>query len=124
MFPSLWTDTESGEGEEYRPRPGVSSISCPKAQKLIASGKCALIDVREPSEYAQGYIEGAVNWPLDRISAASAAQMLPERSKPVVVYCLTGKRAQEAALKLQALGYRYILNLGGISKWPYATVHP
>lgn len=125
MFPSLWSDDEDGRGAggaAFRPRRGISSISHAQANELIESGRCVLLDVREPDEFSQIRIPQAVNLPLGRISAETAARAAPSKDVPVVVYCRTGRRASEAAQILQRLGYSTILNMGGISSWPFSTV--
>ena len=49
-----------------------------------------LIDVREPGEYAEGHIPGAVNIPLRTV--AQSLDMIPS-DQPVLVYCASGLRA-------------------------------
>lgn len=123
MFPSLWSgDDPESAGSSFHPRPGISSISHAQANALIESGQCVLLDVRDPEEFSQIRIPKAVNLPVGRISAATASEAAPSKEMPVVVYCRTGRRAAEAALMMQRLGYRTILNMGGISSWPFATV--
>ncbi len=121
MFPSLWSDDTDNSGRGGLPR-GVSSISQAKANDLIENKKCVLLDVREPDEYAQIRIPGALNLPVGKINAQSAAAAIPSADTAVIVYCKTGRRAQEAALILQSLGYQTVLNMGGISSWPFSTV--
>ncbi len=121
MFPSLWSDDTDNSGRGSLPR-GVSSISQAKANDLIENKKCVLLDVREPDEYAQIRIPGALNLPVGKINAQSTAAAIPSADTAVIVYCKTGRRAQEAALILQSLGYQTVLNMGGISSWPFSTV--
>ncbi len=125
MFPSLWSDDEKGGGGDaaaFRPRRGISSIGYAQANALIESGRCVLLDVREPDEFSQIRIPKAVNLPVGKINAETAAKAAPSKDVPVVVYCRTGRRASEAAQILKSLGYSTILNMGGISSWPFSTV--
>jgi phage shock protein E len=123
MFPSLWAGEPAREGPEaFHPRLGISSITHAQANSLIESGGCVLLDVREPDEFHQIRIPQAVNLPLGRIDAQSAARVAPSKDKPVVVYCRTGRRSAEAAQILERLGYSTILDMGGISSWPFSTV--
>jgi rhodanese-related sulfurtransferase len=65
-------------------------------------GAIVLLDIREPEEYAEGHIRGAVNTPLtsfDRISP----QLL--QGKRIVIYCTTGARNYNGYRKLRQLGY-------------------
>lgn len=71
-------------------------------KEILATGEAVLIDVRTPSEYEAGHIEGAVNVPLNTL-----AQSLDKvaTDKPVVVYCASGLRAGMATSVLRSLGY-------------------
>ena len=95
-----------------------SRVSARDAKALIDSGDCLLLDVREPDEYAEGHIPGAVNLPLDRIRAGE--ELLPQdKDGLILVYCLTGRRAGRAVKALTALGCTRVKNMGGVMNWPY-----
>ena len=97
----------------------------PKAARdLLAGNKDAiLIDVRTLEEFVAGRIAGSVLLPYDQITAASAAATIgPNKERTVIVYCRTGRRSEIAAATLAALGYRKVLDLGGIGSWPYGTI--
>lgn len=74
---------------------------------MLAAGNVVLVDVREPNEYAEGHIPGAVNIPIRTL--AKNLDKLP-KDKPVVVYCRTGHRAGMATAALQLLGYSSVRN--------------
>lgn len=124
MIPSLWPTAPDVTQQNISINPGINNIDYPTANLLLESGQVKLVDVREADEYRQGYIIGAINIPVDSIKGDSILADLPNYNEPIIVYCLSGKRAQEAALKLRRLGYNYLLNMGGISHWPYGTVRP
>lgn len=90
------------------------------AVRLLDAGKATAVDVREPDEYAAGHIPGAVLLPLGQVSA-DAAHKLPDKDAAWLVYCRTGRRSAEALVKLEALGYTNLYDLGGILVWPYET---
>lgn len=73
-----------------------------------------LIDVRTPEEFASGHIPGAVNISIDQLP-----QRLSEipQDKPVVLYCRSGNRSNQAAQILARAGYSQIYDLGGIITW-------
>ena len=75
-----------------------------------------LVDVRTPDEYRMGHIPGAVNIPNESISNVQPAG-LPDRSEPILIYCLSGMRASQATNKLKRMGYTNVVNAGGISTW-------
>lgn len=60
----------------------------------------AIIDVRSPSEYANGHIKGAINIEAGKLSAQEFAAKLP-KGKVVILNCSAGGRSMEAFLKLQ-----------------------
>jgi len=86
-----------------------------------------IIDVREPEEFAEGHIPGAVNIPRGLLEfevdghpavAYRTAEELSHRERPVVLYCLSGGRSALAAAALQGLGFVSPLSLaGGILHW-------
>lgn len=101
--------------------------------QLAAQGDCILIDVREPAEYAQGHLPGAVNLPRGVLEfqihahpamACTASQALAAPDRALVLYCLTGGRSALAADSLQALGFTRVRSLaGGLTAWRNAG-HP
>ena len=121
MFPSLWTDTTHDDAQNIVIKQGISSISCAKANTLIEAKACILVDVREVDEFRDRHIPGAINFPIDSINAENAAKIPPDKNAVIVLYCLAGMRAASACIKLSELGYRRLVNMGGISHWPYTT---
>ena len=100
----------------------VMKIKPEDARKMLESGNPpALIDVREPDEFASGHIPNAVNVPLGDVVNGVIRLGIP-KDQPVMVYCRTGRRSSEAASKLQGAGYQKIYDLGGITDWPYEIV--
>lgn len=87
----------------------------------------ALIDVREPAEYATGHIEGAINIPRGvlefEVQATPALDNVTDpalalRERPIVLYCRSGGRAALAADSLQQMGFTRVVSLaGGIGAW-------
>lgn len=112
--------TEASAREERAPV--IQKISAKEAHEMMTSDEVVVLDVRTPEEYAGRHIENARLLPLDRITAETAAEVAPNKNEPVLVYCRSGVRSAEAALKLEALGYQDIYDFGGILDWPYATV--
>lgn len=64
-----------------------------------------LVDVRDPEEFAEGHIPGAINLPLNNFAAASGVL---DKEKKIVVYCNSGGRSYGAYKKLMKLGYKNI----------------
>ena len=86
-------------------------------QKIRATPKPQVLDVRTPQEYSEQHIENAENIDWNSDGFAQKAATL-DKTKPVFVYCLSGGRSSKAAAKLEELGFTNIYELdGGIMKW-------
>jgi adenylyltransferase/sulfurtransferase len=96
----------------------VDEIDAGRARELLESGEPpVLVDVRERDEWEQGHIPGAVHIPRGFLESR-VEQAVPNRSRPLVVYCASGNRSVFAAKTLEELGYESVVSLaGGISDW-------
>lgn len=77
----------------------------PSEVKSIVDAKnpaYVIVDVREPKEFAEGHIPGALNIPMEQFAAKS--DVLP-KGKNIVVYCNSGSRSYIAFKKLIQLAY-------------------
>lgn len=79
-----------------------------------------VLDVREPAEYLQGHVPGAVLAPMTRITTMLGP--VP-KDRPVHVICETGNRSGSMADLLVALGYDAVSVTGGTAAWR-AAGHP
>ncbi len=76
-----------------------------------------LLDVREPDEYEQGAVPGAIHVPRGQLEFSIEGR-LADKSAPIAVYCAGGTRSAFAAKTLQDLGYRDVVSVaGGFNKW-------
>jgi molybdopterin/thiamine biosynthesis adenylyltransferase/rhodanese-related sulfurtransferase len=76
-----------------------------------------LLDVREPDEYEQGAVPGAVHLPRGNLEF-SVEGRLPDKSASIAVYCAGGVRSAFATKTLQDLGYTDVVSVvGGFNKW-------
>ena len=87
-------------------------IKCDELRELVDNGG-QLIDVRSNLEYSQGALANAVNIPLETIPHHTDNI---DRNKPVMLYCVSGMRANAVKKFLESLGFNYVYNLGGISQ--------
>lgn len=46
-------------------------------------------------------------------------EMLPDKTKPIFIYCRSGYRSKKAAQVLVNAGYKRIYEFGGILDWKY-----
>lgn len=81
------------------------------------SANQTIVDIRTPQEFAEGYIEGAVNINVfDEDFLDQMAQF--DKSKPIFIYCRSGNRTSSASKKLSELGFQQVYDLqGGIVNW-------
>lgn len=81
-----------------------------------------LIDVREPEEFASGYINGhtVLTIPRGKLEFMAIEKIAKKygQDREIVTYCLKGPRGILAAYQLQKLGFTNVKNLnGGILAW-------
>ena len=94
-----------------------TSISMEEAKEAFAQeGSYIIVDVRRADEYAQGHIPGAINIANEEIMDDDPVE-LQDKDQLIYVYCRSGRRSQEAAAKLAALGYSNVIECGGIMDW-------
>jgi molybdopterin/thiamine biosynthesis adenylyltransferase/rhodanese-related sulfurtransferase len=76
-----------------------------------------LLDVREPDEYEQGAIPGAIHIPRGTLET-SIENRVSDRDTPLVVLCAGGVRSAFAVKTLTDLGYTDVVSMdGGFNKW-------
>jgi molybdopterin/thiamine biosynthesis adenylyltransferase/rhodanese-related sulfurtransferase len=76
-----------------------------------------LLDVREPEEFEQGALPGAVHVPRGQLEFSIEGR-LADKNAPIAVYCAGGTRSAFAAKTLQDLGYSDVVSIaGGFNKW-------
>ena len=73
-----------------------------------------VIDVRSDEEFSTGHLPQALHIPHTTILEGKGFADL-DKTKPVVVYCRSGGRAQLAKDYLDAQGFTDVTNAGGIS---------
>lgn len=94
-------------GPDYEKKIETTRIPAKDLQSLItgASHNYTIVDVRDPKEYAEGHITGAVNIPASQF--ASRSNIL-DKEKKIIVYCNSGGRSYNAYRKLKKMDYRNI----------------
>jgi rhodanese-related sulfurtransferase len=100
---------------------GTSGVSTAEAVMLLNREKAVLIDVSEPTEFAQLHARGARNVPFGQIEQSTA---LPRnKALPLVVTCPTGARAVRAVAALRKAGFERVQALaGGTTAWRNAEL--
>ena len=84
-------------------------------QKLGAGENVFILDVRQPEEYAQGYIPKAYLIPLGDLD--KRMNEVP-KDRYLIVVCQSGGRSAKASQQLEDKGYKNVHNMfGGTSAW-------
>ena len=103
-------EVKNGKKAEYK------KITSDEAKKMIETQKVIVVDVRTLEEYTEGHIPNAISVPLETIENKAEAK-LKNKDDLILVYCRSGRRSREAALKLIEKGYTNVIDFGGIQDW-------
>lgn len=74
-----------------------------------------VIDVRTPSEFAEGHLESALNLDYQSPDFASDVNNLP-RDGNYFLYCRSGSRSGQAVSIMAELGFKNLSNGGGLEE--------
>ena len=105
-----------------------SRIQCISPQQLqAAQGDLIVIDVREPGEFAEGHVPGAINLPRGVLEfkieahpalACETSPALADRERRIARDWLSGGRSALATVSLQRMGFSQLVSLeGGFTAW-------
>jgi hydroxyacylglutathione hydrolase len=101
----------------------VGTLSASTLKEMLEKNQLFVVDVREPSEWKSGHIEGAKRVFFGHLT--DKAGSLP-RYKPAAVICSVGQRSSIGASILKKEGFEEVYNvLGGMTAWTnlgYPTV--
>ena len=81
----------------------------------LAFGACATAESPKKRTPAQGNAR-------NETIGIKMPKELPDLNATIIVYCRSGRRSAMAANKLELIGYKNVLDMGGIMSWPYKTV--
>jgi rhodanese-related sulfurtransferase/rubrerythrin len=99
-------------------QPTIRSLSAEQTRQIMESEDhldYQLVDVRQPGEYQQGHIPGALLMPLGEV-AARAAEL--DLAKKTIVYCRSGVRSKSGCAIMARLGVEQVYDMtGGITAW-------
>lgn len=111
----------------------IVEVSLQELALALQDHHTILIDVREPDEYVQGYIDRSVNYPRGVLEmrihqhpmvAANCDTMAALRqlaTKPIYLLCRSGARSALAADALKNMGFEVVYSVaGGFQAWSAA----
>ena len=91
-----------------------------KQGAALQSQGALLIDVREPSEYAQGHAPGSTLIPLGQLERR-LTELSAHKDKPIALICRSGNRSGQAQEMLAKAGFTQAVNVkGGMNAWTQA----
>jgi rhodanese-related sulfurtransferase len=96
----------------------IQVLSVIEYKEAIANNDVQLVDVRTAKEYLAGHINQAIN--IDYFENETFADSFGklDMSKPVYIYCRSGKRSKKSSEKLIEMGFEEIYDLeGGYLAW-------
>jgi hypothetical protein len=86
-------------------------ISARRLSALLKKKAVVLIDLRNKAEFDSAHIRGAINVPIDLLTAERLGALVPKRDATIVVYC-TNNFMPTRMVALTTLGYPSIEQLG------------
>ncbi|HET7705637.1 MAG TPA: rhodanese-like domain-containing protein [Thermoanaerobaculia bacterium] len=104
----------------------ATTITAPALHaRLQSKEKPIIVDVREPSEFQEGHIQGAKLAPLGSVEQGVEGIA---KDREIVLVCRSGRRSGKAQELLTARGYTKLQNMeGGMLAWEkngYPVVKP
>jgi glyoxylase-like metal-dependent hydrolase (beta-lactamase superfamily II)/rhodanese-related sulfurtransferase len=103
---------------EDRPVQRIEAIDLGElARRLDGANGPQVLDVRNPSEYAEGHVPGSIHIPFAELRDRLAE--LPS-DRPIATICKAGKRSGLAASILQREGFEGVIHVsrGNAANWP------
>lgn len=95
------------------------TVSPAEASHWVDSGEAVIIDVREPGEFSEEHITGAINHPVGALD--TDALKGEAAGKKIVFQCASGKRAGMACVQFaQKTGDEAYLLDGSLPGWKQA----
>lgn len=108
----------------------IVEISVQELASALQDHHTILIDVREPEEFIQGYVDRSVNYPRGILemrihqhpSVGSNCDIMAAleklSAKPIYLICRSGARSALAADSLKNMGFTQVLSVaGGFQAW-------
>ncbi|HEY7350924.1 MAG TPA: molybdopterin-synthase adenylyltransferase MoeB [Ktedonobacterales bacterium] len=100
-----------------RARSEIKEWNPTEVKSRLSEGDYTLVDVREKHEWDEGYIPGAIHVPRGYLEL-DIEEAVPDKDKPVILYCAGGVRSVLAADTLKRMGYREPVSMaGGFGMW-------
>ena len=91
------------------------------AARIMKSNPDAIVlDVRTKEEFDKRHLPNALLVPIDNLRAGDFSK-LPDKDATILIYCWTGRRAEDSAAILLEHGYKRVYEFGGLIDWTGAV---
>jgi rhodanese-related sulfurtransferase len=107
----------------------VTEVTPEETAQFLKVPNVMILDVREPDEFSQGHLPGAVNIPRGFLEVKADLihpkkdSRLADRTVPIIAYCGGGHRSALAADTLQQMGFESVKSMrGGWTAWTSAQL--
>jgi phage shock protein E len=107
--------SDAGASDNGASDAGASDAGRSATARAIVADGGRLVDVRTAEEFAQGHIEGALNFPVETIG--NHLKELEPKDGWLVVYCRSGSRSAKAVTTLKNGGFTKVFDLGAMTNW-------
>lgn len=85
---------------------------------------CLLLDIRDPSEFSSGHIEGAINIEISKLIDTLESKNIEEYNR-IVIVSKTGQKAAYATTMLRYYGFEKVYSLDfGMGQWNSMFAEP
>lgn len=100
---------------DHRPEDLIRPLDLKR--EMDSGRSLVILDVREPSEFAAGHIEGAVNLSVHELDRR-LREVPPDKHQEIVTICRSGKRSAWATMFLRVAGWKRVRSVpGGMLEW-------
>lgn len=99
------------EGFQAQPQPPHHHQADELAEPAPLPAHALVIDVRSYAEFMSGHVDGARCLPLPRL-VEDIVHLAPDPAQPIVLYCSSGARAEQALGQMRRMGYQACSNGG------------
>ena len=101
--------------ETGKPISRLGTLSAKQLKLKLKNEAVMLLDVREPREWKEGYVEGAERIFFGELSEKTDSLPI---DKPIAVTCSVGNRSSIGASILKRKGFEEVYNVfGGMTSW-------
>jgi rhodanese-related sulfurtransferase len=99
---------------------GLKPVPPQEVTRLINRENAVVLDTRDPKQFAEGHIIGAINIPQVELND-KISRLEKDKSLPIIVVFMLGQPTTKIAGLLQSKGFARVFSLqGGIANWQNA----